>query len=92
MIRILAEFTVSEENIEICKDLFNKLAIESFREEGCVQYELNQVSRQENVFILQETFIDKEAQDFHKTTAHYNEILKGELEPMIIDKKVRFLI
>ena len=92
MIKILAEFTVAEENIEKCRSLFNKLAIESFKEEGCLQYHLNQVSRQENVFIITETFANKEAQDFHKTTTHYNQILKTELEPMIIDKKVRFLI
>ncbi len=92
MINILAEFTVAEENIDKAKALFHKLAIESFKEEGCLAYMVNQVSRQENVFVLHEKFVDKEVQDFHKTTGHYNKILKGELEPLITDKKVRFLI
>jgi autoinducer 2-degrading protein len=92
MIKILAEFTVAEENIEKAKSLFEQLACDSLEEDGCLDYSVNQVSRQENVFILQETFMSREAQDFHKLTVHYNEILKGKLEPMIIDKKVRFLI
>lgn len=92
MIKILAEFTVAEENIDKALGLFHELAEKSYEEEGCISYTVHQVSRQENVFILQEEFLNKEAQDYHKTTEHYLNILKGELEPLIIDKKVRFLI
>ena len=44
-----------------------------------------------NSFILLETFENKEAQEFHKTTKHYLEILKGDLEEYIVEKEVMFL-
>lgn len=92
IVRILAEFTVAPENTKIAKKLFKKLAKETSKEEGCFLYDLNQVSGQENTFIIKEIFGDKESQDFHKTTKHYIEILKSKIEPLLIDKKVRFLI
>lgn len=92
MIRILAEFTVAEENINEAKKLFIKLEEETYKEEGCLTYDLYQVSRQENVFVVNECFQNQEAFDFHKTTNGYLDILKTQLEPLIIDKKVRFLI
>ena len=92
MIRILAEFTVAEENIDKAKTLFNELGEESNKEDGCLIYEVFQVSRQENVFIIEECFMNQEAFEFHKTTRGYLDILKTQLEPIIIEKKVRFLI
>jgi quinol monooxygenase YgiN len=92
IIRILAEFTVAEENTSKAKELFVELEEESNKEDGCLIYEVFQVSRQENVFIVEECFMDQEAFDFHKTTQAYLDILKTQLEPLIIDKKVRFLI
>lgn len=89
---ILAEFKVVEDKIDECRKLFNELAWKSANEKGCLNYEVFQVSRDEQWFIIAETFQDKEAQEFHKTTKHYLEILKGQLEPMIIEKKVRFLL
>ena len=91
-IRILAEFTVAEENTSKAKELFIKLEEETCEEDGCIFYNLYQVSRQENVFIINECFMNQEAVDFHKTTSGYLDILKTQLEPLIIDKKVRFLI
>lgn len=89
---ILAEFTVAEENIDKAKILFHELEEESKKEEGCLLYEVFQVSRQENVFIVEERFRNQEAVDFHKTTRGYLDILKTQLEPLIIEKRVRFLI
>jgi quinol monooxygenase YgiN len=91
-IRILAEFTVAEENIDKAKELFVKLEEETCAEDGCLSYDLYQVSRQENVFIINECFRNQEAFDFHKTTNGYLDTLKTQLEPLIIEKKVRFLI
>ena len=91
-VNILAEFTVAEENIEKAKALFEELERESLKEKGCLSYNLKQVSRQENCFIINEVFEDKAAQDLHKETKHYNNILKTQLEPLITEKKVRFLI
>lgn len=89
---ILAEFKVAEENIDKAKALFSELEWKSKKEAGCVNYEVKQVSRDEQWFIIAETFRDKEAHDFHKTTPQYLEVLKEKLEPLFIEKKVRFLI
>ncbi len=89
---ILAEFKVFEENVEKAKALFGELQTKSMEEEGCITYEVKQVSRDEQWFIIFEKFANKEAHDFHKTTPAYLEVLKGKLEPLFIDKMVRFLI
>lgn len=91
-IKILAEFTVLENKIEECLSLFKELAFESISEEGCLVYSVGQDSKQLNHFIIHEMFVDNEAFEFHKTTKHFIEILKGDLEPLIINKHVRFLI
>ena len=92
MIKILVKFEVEIRSFEICKELFNKLQKESEQEEGCIAYQVYQNANKLNEFILCEAFEDKEAQEFHKTTKHYLEILKGELEKYILDKEVKFLI
>lgn len=91
-IYILAEFKIQEDKIQEAKSLFTELAWKSSKEKGCSSYEVKQVSRDEQWFIIAETFENQEAFDFHKTTKHYLEVLKGKIEPMIIEKKVRFLI
>lgn len=91
-IDILVEFKFPEDKINIARALLIELALKSLEEEGCIIYNVKQVSRDEQWFIIFEKFKDKEAQDFHKTTSHYTDILKGKLEPLILEKRVRFLI
>jgi quinol monooxygenase YgiN len=91
-IKILAEFTVSDENRTKAFLFFRGLAEGSISEEGCLEYSVAQDSKNLNCFIIHEVFTDNEAFEFHKTTKHFTEILKGELEPLIINKHVRFLI
>lgn len=91
-ITILAEFKVLEENIDTAKNLFNELTEKSRKEEGCLAYDFRQVSRDEQWFIFSEVFKNQDAFEYHKTTSHYLEVLKGKLEPLFIDKMIRFLI
>jgi quinol monooxygenase YgiN len=92
-ITIIAEFTVAPENLEPCRKLLRQLQRKTITEEdNCLMYMVNQVSGQENTFLVYEIFKDKEAQDFHKETEHYKEILKKKIEPLLIDKKVRYLL
>lgn len=89
---IIGEFTVLPENIDKCKVLFSELAEKSQAENGCEVYNVNQVSNDENVFIIYEVFTDKDAHEYHKGTEHFLQLLKVDLAPYIVDKKVRYLI
>lgn len=92
MITILVEFGVAPENVSKAQRLVQELAEGSIKEEGCIYYDAKQDSSDETSFILFEVFENKEAQDFHKTTKHYEEVLKEQLSPLMLEKKVRFLI
>jgi len=91
MIRILVEFEFIPEHTEEAKKLIKELAIKSAQEKGCVMYHALESLNDENSVILYESFADKEAQDFHKTTSHYKEILQEKLPSLIKERKVRFL-
>lgn len=90
-VKILAEFTVSEENIMLAKNLFNELKEETLLEKDCLSYQVYQDFNKENCFILIEVFKNQEAFNFHKTTKGYLDILKTKIEPLITNKLVRFL-
>lgn len=92
MITILVEFKFAKEDVLEAKELLKELAEESSNEEGCVFYSAMQDSSNPCKFILYEVFEDKEAQDFHKTTKHYEQILNGRIKPMVRERCVRFLV
>jgi quinol monooxygenase YgiN len=91
-IQILAEFKVSDHKVDEAKELFNELAKFSLKEPDCLIYDVKQDSKDNTWFIVNEAFHNQDAFDYHKTTKHYFEILKNELELLIIEKRVRFLI
>lgn len=92
MITILVEFKFDKKDTLYARALLKQLASESLKEPGCVYYSAKQDSSDETKFILYEVFKDKDAQDFHKTTGHYQFILNDKLRPLIKERQVRFLV
>ncbi len=59
--------------------------------DGCFEYQIREDVNDTNVVIIYEEFGGKSAQDFHRESAHYKEILQEQLPSMIKNKKARFL-
>lgn len=90
-VTIIVDLEFFPEHTDEAKNLLRALADESDKEEGCLSYSLYNDKNNPNAFILFEIFENKEAQDFHKTTTHYKEILQEKLPSMIKERRVRFL-
>lgn len=92
MVTILVEFTFKPEHAVEGKKLLDELARASLIEEvGCLQYFVNVDASDENVVILYESFRDVEAQNIHRLTKHYKDILVDAIPYLIENKKVRYL-
>ena len=75
MIKIYAERTVKQENIEAYKTLGSQLVAASQAEEGCISYTLNQCLEDPCVFAFIEIWKDMEAIKCHNATEHFTTLV-----------------
>lgn len=89
MITLIVTMKFKEEVAKEAIKLVSILAYESLNEDGCSDYDV--WVHGEDTIVIHESFYSEEDLEFHKTTVHYNEILKGELSDMILEKDVKFV-
>jgi quinol monooxygenase YgiN len=77
-------------NASVLKDYLKELVIASRKEEACLQYDLHQLTEDENIFIFHEIWADQKGLDLHNSQVHLQhfaqqagEILDG---PVVIYK------
>ena len=75
MITIIAKNFVKEDKLEEFKALARELVVESKKEKGCISYELHEDINNKNILTFIEMWKDREAIDFHNSSAHYTRIV-----------------
>lgn len=88
-IRVIATIISKDNEIDFVKSAAKSIVDESNRDEGCIQYELHQDNKEQNVFVFFEIWKNQESLDKHNETTH----LKGFIEKIkdkvsLLDVKV----
>jgi quinol monooxygenase YgiN len=88
---LIIKWKIKETETPRILDLLPQLVEKSRSEKGNLSYNIYQSVDDNNVFILHERYIDAEAVELHKSSAHYQEIVAGEIIPYLEVREVSSL-
>lgn len=74
-IRVVAKFQVKPEKVQEFIDTCKKLVDETVKEEGCIEYGLNQELNNPEILTMLEEWCDECNLDEHMKSNHFREIL-----------------
>lgn len=75
-----------EGNSDAMKNILQQLVADSRKEHACLQYDLHQDQENNNVFIFQEIWENREGWDLHNSQPHINRFISDSAD--IIDGTV----
>jgi len=88
---LIVRWTIRESETSRVLGLLPKLAANTKNEKGNLEYNVYQVADSPNVLILHERYVDQDALDFHKTSAHYQDIVLAQIIPYLENREVQLL-
>jgi len=83
-----AKWQVKQGGLEGVISLLKELVTKSSAEEGNLKYEVYQSNDNENILMLFEEYKNREALDFHRNSAHFQEVLVGKIVPLLQNREV----
>ncbi|MFR9164885.1 MAG: putative quinol monooxygenase [Dysgonomonas sp.] len=84
---IVAEMRIKPEYAENIKPIFENIAANSQKENGCIYYHVHQAIGDSTKFVILEKWKSQEAIDFHNNTIHFKEY-KEKTKDMFSEKNV----
>ena len=75
MIKVIAKFNFKVGNIDKVKTLCAELIDATRKEVGCIQYDLLQSDKDENVMVFVENWESQKALDVHSASEHFTRIV-----------------
>ena len=87
-ITTFAKWQVKQGHLETVLSLLNEAVAKSTNEDGNLKYEVYQGNDESNTLILFEKYKDQEALDFHRASAHFQEIVVGQIVPLLENREV----
>ena len=88
---VFVKWKIKETETQRILELLPQLAEKSRNEKGNLAYNIYQSVDDANVLILHERYVDAEAADIHKSSAHYQEIVAGQIIPYLEVREVSSL-
>ena len=88
---LIVKWKIKETETPRILDLLSQLVEKTRNEKGNLSYNIYQSVDDNNVFILHERYSDDAAIEFHKSSAHYQEIVAGEIIPHLEVREVSSL-
>jgi len=83
-----ARWQIKQGNLETVLSLLKEAVIKSSAEEGNLKYEVYQGNENENTLMLFEEYKDQEALDYHRNSAHFQEVVIGKIIPLLENREV----
>ncbi|QNL48800.1 antibiotic biosynthesis monooxygenase [Olivibacter sp. SDN3] len=83
-----AKWQVKQGNLETVVSLLKEAVAKSSAEEGNLKYEVYQGNDNENILMLFEEYKNQEALEFHRNSAHFQEVVVGKIVPLLENREV----
>jgi (4S)-4-hydroxy-5-phosphonooxypentane-2,3-dione isomerase len=88
IIQVFAKWQVKTGHIATVLELLPELAARSSAEEGNIYYRVYQDRSAPDTLVLAEAYRDEEAITVHRESAHYQDIVVGQIVPLLEDRQV----
>jgi quinol monooxygenase YgiN len=90
MVKLVVKNLVEEDKFEEYTKLFEELAKETRKEDGCIKYELYQDEKDSKILTMIEEWENKEVLDKHMNSEHFIRIVPmlGELRTKLLDRNL----
>ncbi|MET0703680.1 MAG: putative quinol monooxygenase [Mycobacterium sp.] len=88
---VVAHWKTSDASLAAVLAHVAALAPQSLAEPGCLGYEAFQALGDPTTLLLVEHYRDSAALDEHLNSAHYQELVVGQIRPLLTDRQVEFL-
>jgi autoinducer 2-degrading protein len=85
---VIVKWKIKETETSRILDLLAELAEKTRAEKGNLSYNIYQSVEDANVLILHERYADAEAAEAHRNSAHYQEIVVGQVVPHLEVREV----
>ncbi len=83
-----ARWQVKQGNLEEVLSLLKEAVAKSSAEEGNLKYEVYQGNDNKHTLMLFEEYRDRESVDFHRNSAHFQEVVVGKIVPLLENREV----
>ncbi|RAV29000.1 MULTISPECIES: putative quinol monooxygenase [Sinomicrobium] len=87
-ITTFAKWQVKQGNLEAVISLLKEAVAKSSAEEGNLKYEVYQGNDNENILMLFEEYTNQEALEFHRNSAHFQDVVVGKIIPLLENREV----
>jgi (4S)-4-hydroxy-5-phosphonooxypentane-2,3-dione isomerase len=83
-----AKWQVKEGQLDIVLNLLAEVAKKSIEEEGNLFYKIHQSNSDANTLILFEGYADESAVEAHRNSAHFQDLVIGQIIPNLVNREV----
>ncbi|PJR04092.1 putative quinol monooxygenase [Avrilella dinanensis] len=83
-----AKWQVKQGNLDAVVSLLKEAVAKSSAEEGNLKYEVYQGNDNENILMLFEEYKNQEALEFHRNSAHFQDVVVGKIVPLLENREV----
>lgn len=84
MIVLVAKYHVKRGHGDAVEAALKRMApLVAEHEPGCPVYQANRSTENADLFLLYEHYVDEQALEAHRHTAHFQEIIEGEVVPLL---------
>lgn len=91
-VHVFARWKVKAGNLEKVLALLKEARTKSLREEGNLFYEIHQSKADANTLLLFEGYADEAAQQTHVQSAHFQQVIIGQIIPLLEERDVTLAI
>ena len=87
-IHVFATWKVADGNIETVLETLKTLSVESIKEKGNLFYTVHQSKTDVNTIVLFEGYVDEDAINEHRNSAHYKNLVLEKIVPLLENREV----
>jgi quinol monooxygenase YgiN len=87
-LQVIARHTIAPGNEEEIRTFYAKLVEAALTEPGCLGFEAYHRADDEREVVLLERYASRAAFDVHRETAHFKELVLGEIVPRLAHRTV----
>jgi len=87
-IHVFATWKVKKGYIKNVLEILKTVSAKSIKEEGNLFYKIHQDNTDANTIVLAEGYANEAALDRHRNSAHYRDLVLGQIIPLLDTRKV----
>ena len=85
---VFAKWRVKQGSLDTVLNLLKEAGASSRAEEGNLFYTVHQSTTEPNSLILHEGYTNEEAMAIHRSSAHFQEVVVGQIVPLLEEREI----